>query len=108
MINTLCVTVFLEGLIVLGYCRWRRKPLRPILVSSVLANIITQSLLWVALNLAFRQYIPALLVSELLIWFMEGFLLHFIPRNQLNINEALLLSLGMNLTSFALGWFLPA
>jgi hypothetical protein len=70
-------------------------------------NLITQSLLWIALNLFFSHYLIALLVSEILIWLIESILLYSFPANQLGFMEALFLSLSMNLTSFALGWFLP-
>ena len=38
---------------------------------------------------------------------IESALLYVIPANRLRFSDALLLSLGMNLVSFALGWFLP-
>ncbi|HSB01807.1 MAG TPA: hypothetical protein VLE49_14245, partial [Anaerolineales bacterium] len=65
------------------------------------------ALLWVVLNLFFRNYLVTLLIAETLIWMAEGVLLYSIPANRLRFSEAILLSLGMNLVSFALGWFLP-
>jgi len=107
LIPTLLITVIAEGGVVTGYSLWRRKPLRPILFTSVWVNLITQSLLWVGLNLFFRHYLIALLVAEILIWMIESVLLYSVPANRLCFTDALLLSLSMNLTSFALGWFLP-
>ena len=47
------------------------------------------------------------MVSEVLIWGIESILLYSVPANQLPFKDAVLLSLSMNLTSFAIGWFLP-
>ena len=107
MIATLLVTLLMESVIVLGYCGWRNKRFQPILLTSIGINLFTQSLLWLTLNLFFRQYLTALLVSEFFIWLVECVLLHSIPANRLRFSEALLLSLGMNLVSFGIGWFLP-
>lgn len=107
MIASLLITVLLEAIVVLGYCRWRGKPLAPILLTSITGNIITQSLLWIALHLFFRYYLLALLIAEVLIWALESLLLTSVPANRLYFTDALLLSLGMNLFSFAAGWFLP-
>ncbi len=107
MISTLIITIFVEGLIVSGYALWRRKPLGPILFTSVVANLITQSLLWAVLNLFFQHYLVVLLISEVLIWIIESILLFRFAANQLGMWEATLLSLFMNTASLALGWFLP-
>ena len=107
MIRTLLVSSIIEGIIVVGYSIWRAKPLGPILLTSVCGNLITQSFLWVVLNLFFQRYLITLFVAEIFIWLVESLLLYFVPANRLRFVEALLLSLGMNLASFTLGWFLP-
>ena len=107
MIFTLFVTLLLEGAVVSGYCVWRKRPLQPLLFSSICINLLTQSLLWIVVNLFFRQYLITLIVAEFLIWILEGSLLYFVRANRLRFREALLLSLGMNLASFGIGWFLP-
>jgi hypothetical protein len=107
LIVTLVITILVEGAIVIGYSIERKKPLRPILFTSIIANLITQSFLWIALNLFFQHYLMTLLVAETLIWMIESVLLYLIPANRLRFSDAILLSLSMNLTSFALGWFLP-
>jgi hypothetical protein len=104
---TLVITIFVEGLIISGYALWRRKQPGPILVTSVVANLITQSLLWVALNLFFQHYLIVLLIAEVLIWIIESILLYRFAANQLGMWEATFLSLFMNAASLALGWFLP-
>ena len=107
MIVTLFITVIIESFVVIGYCLWRKKPLLPILFTSICGNLITQSLLWIVLNLFFQEYLATLLTTEILIWFIEGLLFSFIPANQLRFSEAVFLSLSMNLLSFAAGWALP-
>jgi hypothetical protein len=107
LILTLVVTILLEGIIVSGYSIWRKKPLRPILFTSIIANLITQSFLWIVVNLFFQHYLVTLVAAEVFIWIIEGFVLCYVLANQLTFTEAISLSLSMNLLSFALGWVLP-
>ncbi len=107
MINTLLITILVESVIGVGYSLWRRKPVAAILITSLLANLVTQPLLWFVLSLFFQHYLLVLLAAELLIWMLESVLLYAISANRLRFGEAILLSLGLNLASFALGWFLP-
>jgi hypothetical protein len=107
LIVTLLLTILVEGVVVTAYSLGRRKPLRAILLTSLCGNLVTQILLQVALRLFFPHYLFTLLVAEILVWSIESLLLYFLPANQLRFGEALRLSLGMNLASFALGWFLP-
>jgi hypothetical protein len=83
------------------------KLFRPILTSSVIVNLLTQSLLWIGLNLFFQHYLATLCFAEILIWITESFLLYCLPANQLRLPDAAFLSLIMNLASFAIGLFLP-
>lgn len=59
------------------------------------------------LNLFFSHYLIAFLVAEIFIWLVESLLFYFVRANRLRFGEAFLLSLGMNLASCTLGWFLP-
>lgn len=107
MIITILITTLLEAVVIILYCTWWRKPLKPILMTGVFANLLTQSILWAALYIFFRHYLTTLIVSETLIWVLEGSILHRITWNRLGPGEALLLSLAMNLFSFGTGLFLP-
>ena len=107
MIQTLTITVLIEGVVCLIYSVWRKKPIWPILLTSVSANFITQFLLWIALNLFFQYYLATLLIAEVLIWLIEGVLFHSLRLNRLAVGESLFLSLITNLSSFGLGWLLP-
>ena len=107
MIVTLLITIIVEGLIVLGYSNWQKKPAPSILYTSLIANLITQSFLWVVLSPFFQNYLIALVIAEILIWLIESAMLYYVRANRLRIMEAILLSLLMNVASFTLGWFLP-
>ena len=107
MIVTLLITSVVEGVVILGYCLWGKKPVKPVLLTSICGNLITQSFLWIVLNLFFQTYLVTLLLAEILIWIVESLLLYSIPANHLSFKQAALLSLGMNLSSFVLGLFLP-
>lgn len=107
MIATLLPTLLIEGLVAAVYARWQGKPIVSILLTASLANLLTQSLLWLALIVFYRAYLPTLFLAEVGIWLLEGLALRIIPANRLSWREALILSLGMNLASFGVGWFLP-
>jgi hypothetical protein len=107
LILTLSITILAEGVVILGYSLWRRKSFLPILFTSICGNLITQSLLWIALNIFYRHYLIALSAAELLIWMIESIVLYVVPANRLRFVDAILLSLSMNIISFGLGWFLP-
>ena len=107
MIDTLLVTIAVESVIAITYSLWRRKPVLFILITTILANVFTQSLLWIALNVFFQHYLVTLFIAEFFIWILESILLFGFKPNRLTFKEALLLSLIMNLLSFALGWYLP-
>ena len=107
MIATIAITIFVESGVVVGYALLRKKPLIHILLSSILANLLTQSCLWVILNLFPFHYLSTLLIAEIGIVGVEGFIMYYYKYNQLKLAEAFLLSLTMNLASFTLGWFLP-
>jgi len=107
LIVTLSITIVTEGIIALGYCIWRKKPVIFILLTTIGANIFTQLLLWGTLMIFFQHYLAALLFTEMLIWIMETLALYYIPANRLQFSEAMTLSLSMNIVSFVLGWFLP-
>jgi hypothetical protein len=105
--RTLCITIIIEGAVVIGYSLWRKQPIRPLLFTSLCINLITQSLLWIVLNLFFHHYLLALFTGEVLIWAIESLLLYAVAINRLHLRQAVLLSLSMNVASFAFGWFLP-
>jgi hypothetical protein len=104
---TLFITIFFESLVVIGYSHWGKKSVGAILITCICGNVLTQSLLWIVLNIFYRNYLDTLLTAEFFIWLIEAILLYFIPANQLSFKESIVLSLGMNALSFSVGWFLP-
>jgi hypothetical protein len=107
LIYTLPITIILEGLVIIGYCKRSGKPLLPILVTSMIANILTQSMLWAGLTVFYQDYVVVSGIAEVLIWLVESFLLSLPPKNELKLSDALRISLVMNLVSFGVGCFLP-
>jgi hypothetical protein len=107
VIFTLIPTIAIEGVIVCGFALWRKKPVGPILAASVFANLLTQIMLWGVLNLFPGHYLTTLFIMEFFIWILESAILYYYPGTLLGRREALSLSLGMNLASFGIGWFLP-
>ena len=107
MILSFAITVLIESIVIAGYAYWHRKPLIHLLLSGVFVNLVTQCILWIILNIIPSRYLAVLLVSESYIWWIEGLVLYIYPYNKLKLGEALILSLGMNLASFTVGWFLP-
>ncbi len=107
MIGSLLVTLFIEGMIVLAYATWQKKPANRLLLVSVIMNVGTQSMLWLALNFFAGYYLATLFVVEIFIWLLESVCLYIFTGSRLAWREAILLSLAMNLASFGLGWFLP-
>jgi hypothetical protein len=107
MIATLLITIVIESLVCSGYAIHYKKPLGSLLVTCLLANLFTQPLLWIVLEIFFKHYLTALIAAELVIVGIEATILYIIPNNRLRWREAWLLSLAMNLASFFAGWFLP-
>jgi len=107
LIATFLITILIESIVVAGYASFRKKPVLHLLLASLAANLLTQSLLWLSLQVFFRDYPIALFIAEFWIWIIESAILFLYPRAGLRLREALGLSLAMNLASFAAGWFLP-
>ena len=89
------------------YSILQKKPAGALLRASLIVNLLTQTLLWIALRIFFRDYLITLITAEVLIWLVEGALMYLLSGGQLMPFHALLLSLSMNLSSLGVGWFLP-
>jgi hypothetical protein len=107
VIGSLLATIVIEAAIVLAYALWKKRPAGRLLLTSILANLLTQSMLWIVLNFFYARYLTALFISEFFVWLIESAILRYFPGNQLKWREAILLSFVMNLASFSFGWFLP-
>jgi len=107
VIFTLLITILIEGCVVLVYSALRKRPAGDLLRASLLVNMLTQLMLWVALKIFFQHYLLTLIVMEVVIWLIEGILIYGLSKGQLSLSNAVFLSLCMNLLSFGIGWFLP-
>ncbi|MBN1427430.1 MAG: hypothetical protein JXB07_03535 [Anaerolineae bacterium] len=107
MIITLLLTVVIESAVVITYTFCHKQPAAKLLLNCFIANLTTQSMLWLMLSLFPDHYLETLLATEAHIWLIEGIMLKLLSDNQLSWQEAVSLSFGMNLTSFGVGWFLP-
>ena len=107
VIITLVITILIEALLVVWFANYYSKPVSSLLLSSMLANIFTQSLLWLTLAFSPLDYLITLIFTEICIFLIEAFILFIIFTNQLTFRQALVLSLGINLASFTIGWFIP-
>ncbi|MGD2104611.1 MAG: hypothetical protein PVJ55_05795 [Anaerolineae bacterium] len=105
----LSLTVVVEGLIVLAYAAARGLRIWHRLAYVVLANLVTQPVLWCFMVLvpADMPYFPALAVGESLVWVIEAFLLRLVTDRRLTLKKALHLSLSMNVVSCGVGLLLP-
>ena len=107
MIKTLTFTLLIESMVIAGYAIRQKKPLIHLLTSGILANLVTQPLLWAALIFFSKAYLATLLIAEACIWGIEALILFVYPLNRLTLRQAMIISLAMNLTSFSIGWVLP-
>lgn len=101
-------TVLLELLLGLGYAAWRKLARLPLLTGILIANTITQLLLWASLEaVAGGSLWTALLIGETMIWLIEALIVYLTQRATIRKRDALLLSLGLNAVSFAAGLLIP-
>lgn len=105
---SLPVTLAVEAILALVYAGLKQRRWLTLLTVVFLANLVTQPCFALLLNLVDTSYILTLtLAGEILIWFVEAAILHLALRKTLSVREALLLSLLLNASSFAVGLLLP-
>lgn len=106
LLLALLITVGCESLAILAFAHRRQKSFQSLILSGLLANLVTQPFLWFWLMVFYQRYWVALLSGEVLIVLGEAIFLKLIPANHLSRQEAFLLSLLMNGVSFSAGFFL--
>ncbi len=95
-------------LLALAYALWRKRPRLKLLTVVAMMNLITQPLLWLAVqSLGNDAYTLWLGVGEVIVWLVEAGILAVAMRKQAKFLEALALSLVLNLASFGIGLLLP-
>jgi hypothetical protein len=105
---TMPLTFFIEGLIAGIYAAWRKRSIVTLVSLVLLANVITQPVLWLIL-VAGGATTPvlSLALAEVFIWWIETMLLYLTQRKTWTFKETVGFSLLLNLISFGIGLLLP-
>lgn len=105
---TFLATLLVETAVSLLYSIFRKLPKVRLFTIILLANLITQPLLWLVLastegmGITFR----VMVILEIVIWLVEALILFFTMRDQFRLIEALGLSFLLNGASILVGVFL--
>ena len=102
------ITLLVELALALAYALWRKRSRTKLLTVVLMMNLVTQPLLWFAVqNYGNDAYALWLGVGEVIVWLVEAGILAVAMRKQAKFLEALALSLVLNLASFGVGLLLP-
>ncbi|MBN1266453.1 MAG: hypothetical protein JXA25_13235 [Anaerolineales bacterium] len=105
---TMPLTAIIEGIAALVYATLRKRDRTATLTIVLLANLLTIPVLVIsAVLFGFGSFSFVTLAAEILIWLVEAVVLFVLQRRIIKFQEALLLSLGLNLLSFLTGLLLP-
>jgi len=106
---TIPATLLIETAIGLLYSIIRKLPKVRLFAIILLANLITQPLLWFVLAATEGMGITLTLtvILEIVIWLVEALILYFTLRDQMRLIEALGLSLLLNGASMLAGFLVP-
>jgi hypothetical protein len=106
---TIPATLLVETTIGLLYSIIRKLPKVRVFAIILLANLITQPILWFVLAATEGMGITLTLmvILEIVIWLVEALILYFTLRDQMRLIEALGLSLLLNGASVLVGVLVP-
>ncbi len=105
---SLPLALVVESIVVLAVA-WRLKwPIIRLLAASVIANILSQFVLYGSLAVFVGNFLTSLIIAEILVCLFEAAVLKFYPKIGLSWRQSLLLSLGMNALSLAVGYLIVA
>jgi hypothetical protein len=104
----LITTLVVELLLGTVYVLWKKRSASIILTMILLLNLVTQPVLWITLS-GFSGLSPIFLIffAEGVVWLVEAGGLYLSQRNTIRFQEALWVSLTLNVASFVVGIFLP-
>ena len=104
----LITTLVVELLLGTVYVLWKKRSASIILTMILLLNLVTQPVLWITLS-GFSGMSPIFLIffAEGVVWLVEAGGLYLSQRNTIRFQEALWVSLTLNVASFVVGIFLP-
>jgi len=107
-ILALVATVIVELIFSFAYIKWRKLQER-ILISVVIANLVSVTLLWIALplfeELSFLLCCLPLIFAEVLVVLLESGVIYLLNRKRIKIADAFMMSLINNLATFLI-WVL--
>ena len=105
---SILATIIIESIVGFLYTLIRKLPKKRLLTMILLANLITQPLLILALaateGIMSTQYL--MVVLEIAIWLVEALILFFTMRDQIKLFEASGISLLINGISFSVGFII--
>ena len=106
---TIPATLLVESTIGLLHSIIRKLPKVRVFAIILLANLITQPMLWFVLAATEGMGITLtlMIILEIAIWLVEALILYFTMRDQMSLIEALGLSLLLNGASVLVGVLLP-
>ena len=105
---TLPITLLLEGAVAFVYATVKKYSRVTLLTLVALVNLITQPLLWgVVMTRTEGGHWLGYILLEVLILLIEAALLYLLRRKTQTFKESLMLSLLLNVVSFAVGLLLP-
>jgi len=108
---SLPLTLLIEGALAAGYARLRKWPIATVVTVVLLASLLTQPLLQLALSFTggngWTPHLTWILILESAIWLVEAGVLALTLRRTANLLECLGLSFVLNAVSFGIGWLLP-
>jgi hypothetical protein len=104
----LITTLVVELILGTVYVLWKKRSASIILTVILLLNLVTQPVLWITLS-GFSGMSPIYLIflTEGVVWLVEAGGLYLSQRNTISFQEALWVSLTLNVASFVVGIFLP-
>lgn len=103
------LTILIEGVIAYFYARFKRLSSIRLITLSLLLNILTLTGLLFILAVIFAgwEYLPVLIITEIIIWGVEATLFKLALRHELSWAQSFGFSALLNLPTFIFGLFLP-
>lgn len=104
---TLLLTELIELLLIWVYIQWRKRPRLEALTVVLLANLLTQPPLLVAMQASSAQFLwLVVVIGEILIWLFEALIFYLVLRKSYTLKEAIAINLVLNLASVLVGLWL--
>lgn len=103
-ILALILTILIERFSTKIYFRNKEKPNR-IIRKIILINLISLPIFWFLMPFILKNATILLIIGEVLVTLMEGYLIYIFTKKEVSIKSSMLLSLINNICSFVIGGF---